>query len=164
MRKLRAKRPSPGLVIAVIALVAALAGSALAGQVNLHNGKIKNVSIGQGKIKNNTLTGKKIDESTLVGVTAGNVMAAEVANGCAQVTGGTGGITVSASGSECNVTFPRSINSCAIVLGTVLAFPGGGETTYRKSSASVVQVSRRDSGGGTPTAGAFSIAAICPSS
>jgi hypothetical protein len=162
MRKLRARHPSPALVVAVVALVAALAGSALAGQVNLHNGKIKNVSIGKGKIKNNTLTGQKINESTLVGVTAGNVMAAEVANGCNQVTGGTGNIGASASGNECNVTFPRSINSCAITLGTLL-LPGGGETTYRKTSATVVQVSRRDSAGGTPTAGAFSVAAICPS-
>ena len=162
MRKLRVKRPSPALVVAVVALVAALAGSAIAGQVSLKNGKIKNVSIGQGKIKNNTLTGKKINESTLVGVPAGNVVGAEVANGCTQVTGGTGGITVSAASGECNVTFSRSINSCAIVLGTLLAFPGGGETTYRKTSSTVVQVSRRDSAGGTPTAGAFSIAAICP--
>jgi len=105
--------------------------------------------------------------TTLTVATAGsaqNVLAAEVANGCNGVSGGTGGISVAPAGGECNVTFSRSVANCAITLGTLFDFPGGGETTYRKvpGNTNRVQVSRHDSAGGTPTAGAFSIAAICP--
>ena len=50
MRKLRANRPSPALVISVIALFVALGGSAYAAK-----------KIGSKEIKNNAITAAKID-------------------------------------------------------------------------------------------------------
>lgn len=159
MKKLRGRRPSPAMVVAVIALSLSLVGTGTAATISaLTSGEKTTVR----KIVNKRITKRA---GTLTVATAGsaqNVLAASVPNGCTTVNGGTFGITANAAGTECNVTFPRSIQSCAILLGTLLDFPGGGETTYRKSSATVVQVSRRDSAGGSNTAGAFSIAAICP--
>lgn len=161
MQKLRSRRPSPAMVVAVLALSLSLVGTGVAATISLSSGEKTQVR----KIVNKRITKRagnlsvaSADESN----SARNVLAAAVANGCNAVQGGTGGITVAPAGTECNVTFPRSITNCAILTGTLLDFPGGGEVTYRKSSATVVQVSRRDSAGGTPTAGAFSIAAICP--
>lgn len=95
---------------------------------------------------------------------ATNVLAARVQNGCGPGTTTTvNGFTVSPTPEkECNVTFPRNVTGCAIALGPELAFAGGGETTYRQILPNTIQVSRRDSAGGTPTAGAFSITAVCP--
>jgi hypothetical protein len=158
-------RTSPALIVAILALVAAVAGTAVAGPgaVSSKITKKKVTKIADKEI-NQLASGLNVNSAKTAdsAKSAANVLAAEVANGCGQVTGGTGGITVAAAGTECNVTFPRSISDCAITLGTLFDFPGGGETTYRKSSSTVVQVSRRDSAGGTPTAGAFSIAATCP--
>jgi hypothetical protein len=66
----RIQRPSPGLVIAVIALFAALSGAAFA-----LPGKN---SVDSGDVKKNTLKGKDIKESTL-----GRVPSASTANGLA---------------------------------------------------------------------------------
>ena len=156
MRSLRVRRPSAAMIVAVIALSVALAGTGIAASALTSHQK-KQVR----KIANKKITLRAAGLSVASARTAGNVYAASVTNGCTGTDGGTGGIPVAPSGNECRVTFPHSITGCAIVLGTRLDFPGGGETTYRKISSTVVEVSRRDSAGGTPTAGAFSIAAIC---
>ncbi len=158
MRKLLSRRPSPAMVVALIALLFAMGGSVYAAS-KINGKKIKKDSIPGNRIKSGTISGEQVVPQ---GLKAGNVLAAEIPNGCTSAGGNTGGISASAAGTECNVTFPRDVSNCAIVLGTRFDFPGGGETTYRKPSSNVVQVSRRDSAGGTPTAGAFSIAAICP--
>jgi len=60
------------MVVALIALIAALAGTAYA--AGKLNGKtIVNKSIAGNKLKNNTVTGKQVKESTLKGVTAASV-------------------------------------------------------------------------------------------
>ena len=156
MRKLRVRRPSPAMVVAIAALCMALVGTGIAASA-LNSHQKKQVR----KIANKRITVRAPTLSVNSARTAGNVYAASVTNGCTGTDGGTGGIPVAPVGNECRVTFAHNINGCAIVLGTLLDFPGGGETTYRKISSTVVEVSRRDSGGGTPTAGAFSIAAIC---
>lgn len=163
MKKLRGRRPSPAMVVAVIALSMSLVGTGVAATISVLNKQEKQqVRKISGKVANKRITARAGNLTVASAGSAGNVLAASVPNGCNTVNGGTFGITANAAGTECNVTFPRSIQSCAILLGTLLDFPGGGETTYRKSSATVVQVSRRDSAGGSNTAGAFSIAAICP--
>ena len=157
MRNLRVRRPSAAMIVAVVALCFALVGTGIAAS-SLTGHQKKQVR----KIANKRITARAGSLSVASAASARNVLAASVANGCTTVNGGTGGITVAPATTECRVTFPQSITSCAIVLGTLLDVPGGGETTYRKLSSQVVEVSRRDSAGGTPTAGAFSIAAICP--
>jgi hypothetical protein len=182
--KLRSRTlPSPAMVVAVAAIALGLVGSAVAGSGVLSKAQVKKVatkqadkritkrapglSVAKARTAQSAQTAQTAQsaESATTAGTAGsarNVLAAEVANGCAQISGGIGTINVAAEGNECAVLFPRSIRDCAITLGTRLDVPGGGETTYRKATDQVVQVSRRDSAGGSATAGAFSIAAICP--
>ena len=74
MLKIRAKRPSPSLVISILALFVALGGSAYAaskvGTKNIKNNaitaaKIKKNAITTAKIKNEAVTGAKIKEASL---------------------------------------------------------------------------------------------------
>lgn len=74
MSKLGSKRPSPALVISVIALFVALGGSAYAAKKIGSNeikanaittGKIKKNAVTTAKIKKGAVTGAKIDEGTL---------------------------------------------------------------------------------------------------
>lgn len=74
MSKLWAKRPSPAMVVALIALFAALGGSAYAAKKigtkeikanAITTGKIKKNAITTSKIKKEAVTGAKINESTL---------------------------------------------------------------------------------------------------
>src|SRR6476469_685876 len=64
MRMLRKTRPSPAMVVAVIALVVALAGTAYAAQT-INGGAIKKQTIGGGKLKQKTLTGFQINTAKL---------------------------------------------------------------------------------------------------
>jgi hypothetical protein len=64
MSKLKWTRPSPALIVSVIALIVALAGTAYAaGKIN--GGSIVKQSIGGGKLKKNTLTGFQINTSKI---------------------------------------------------------------------------------------------------
>src|SRR5688572_16910296 len=63
MRKLLQRRPSPALIVALIALVVALGGTAYAAQIN-GNSIVKH-SIGGGKLKPKTLTGYQINTDKL---------------------------------------------------------------------------------------------------
>jgi hypothetical protein len=69
MGSLLKRRPSPAMVVAVIALMAALFGTAYAAK-KINGGSIKNSSIPGKKLKNDTVTGGKVSESTLAGVDA----------------------------------------------------------------------------------------------
>ena len=72
--KLKQLRPSPAMVVALVALVAALGGTAYAaGQIN--GNSIQKQSIGGGKLKQKTLTGYQINTRKL-----GIVPAAEKAD------------------------------------------------------------------------------------
>ena len=64
MRRAFARRPSPAMVVALVALFVALGGSGYAA-VQLSGKNIKNRSIAGKKLKNNTLTGRQIRESRL---------------------------------------------------------------------------------------------------
>ena len=74
MSKIGSKRPSPALVISLIALFVALGGSAYAAKKiggkeikanAITTGKIKKNAVTTAKIKNNAVTGNKINEGTL---------------------------------------------------------------------------------------------------
>ncbi len=64
MRKLRKMSPSPAMIVALIALVVALAGTAYAAQT-INGGAIKKQTIGGGKLKQKTLTGFQINTNKL---------------------------------------------------------------------------------------------------
>jgi hypothetical protein len=64
MRLPRLRRPSPALVIALLALVAALGGTAYAVK-QINGATIRKRSIPGDRIRNNGLTGTQIDESRL---------------------------------------------------------------------------------------------------
>jgi hypothetical protein len=161
MRKLGMKRPSPAMVVAIMALCLSLVGTGIAASA-LTSSEKQQVRKIAGKVSNKKISLRESGLDVFSAKTTGNVLAVQVVNGCTGSNAGTGGIVATAVGSECQVTFPESIRLCAVVLGAQLDSPGGGEITYRKVSNTVVEVSRRDSAGGTTTAGAFSIAAICP--
>jgi hypothetical protein len=72
MQRLRARRPSAAMTVAVIALIAALSGTAVAdnavdfAKTKVLNGKnIKKKSIAGNKLRNNTVTGTQVNESKL---------------------------------------------------------------------------------------------------
>src|SRR4051794_17781050 len=64
MKTLSSRRPSPAMVVALIALVAALGGTAYAAQ-SINGGAIKKQTIGGGKLKKDTLTGFQINNNKL---------------------------------------------------------------------------------------------------
>jgi len=64
MSILKNRRPSPAMVVAVIALFVALAGTAYAAQT-INGGAIMKQTIGAGKIKHKTLTGFQINTNKL---------------------------------------------------------------------------------------------------
>lgn len=85
--KSRIARPSPALVVAVIALVFAMAGSGYAAiqslpKKSVGTKQLKANAVTGAKVKNNTLTGKKIKLGTLGTVPTANV--ANLANTVAQ--------------------------------------------------------------------------------
>ncbi len=92
-----------------------------------------------------------------------NVMAATVpiAPSCT-FDANTGGITAVQVGNACDVTFPRSIEDCAV--GATPHHPMedvGGEATIRRLNATSVRVTRNDPLGNGPVPGLFAIYAIC---
>src|SRR5215218_4431708 len=64
MSRLWKRRPSPAMVVAVIALIAALAGTAYAAQ-KINGNLIEKQTIGAGKLKKKTLTGFQINTAKL---------------------------------------------------------------------------------------------------
>jgi hypothetical protein len=69
----RISRPSPALVVATLALVVALGGTAFAAPIrrfvaSIDGAKIQNHSIAGVKLKSNTVTGSRVKESTLATV------------------------------------------------------------------------------------------------
>jgi hypothetical protein len=64
MRRLLHNRPSPAMVVALIALFVALGGSGYAA-VQLNGKVLKNGSVAGKKLKRNSVTGKQVKESTL---------------------------------------------------------------------------------------------------
>ena len=72
LKRSRARRPSAAMIVAVIALISALGGSAVAddavefAKTKVLNGKnIKKKSIAGNKLRNNTVTGTQVNESKL---------------------------------------------------------------------------------------------------
>src|SRR6478672_8621250 len=123
MRRLLSRRPSPALVISIVALVVALAGTAYAAQT-INGGAIKKQTIGGGKLKQKTLTGFQINTNKL-GVVPAAKRASHSYWAVVNNPAGAGNAslarasdtTVSAAegGGAVSVVFPQNVSGCANV-------------------------------------------------
>jgi hypothetical protein len=175
MRKLFRRRPSPGLIVAMIALVVALGGTAYAAQIN--GNSIQKQSIGGGKLKHKTLTGYQINTNKLGIVPAAksaqratNTLWAVVNNPAgpgnatlARVSDA--GISVTEGGGAVNVIFPGNVSVCANVVardnvGTTVPTPGYAQTNISPANPNAVEVHTRDKNGANED-GDFHLIVVC---
>ena len=160
MQKLGRLRPSPALVVSVIALIVALAGTAYAaGKVN--GGSIVKQSIGRGKLKKNTLTGFQINNQKIGTVPTAKkaenvfwVVANNPAgpNNVTLARSNVSGVNLQEAGGAVTVNFPFSVAQCADVAarnnaGTGIPGAGYAQTNAVSGSASALQVHTRDNTG-----------------
>jgi hypothetical protein len=173
MRKLFKKRPSPGLIVAMIALIVALGGTAYAAQIN--GNSIMKQSIGGGKLKQKTLTGYQINTNKLGVVPAAqratNTLWAVVNNPSgpgnatlARASDST--ISVTEGGGAVNVIFPGNVSVCANVAArnnaaTTVPSPGYVQTNISAANPNAIEVHTRDKGGGNEDAD-FHLIVVCP--
>jgi hypothetical protein len=174
MEELKNRRPSPAMVVAVIALIVALAGTAYAAQT-INGGAIKKQTIGGGKLKHKTLTGYQINTNKL-----GVVPAAQRASHTywAVVNNPTGAgnaalarasdatITAVEGGGAVAVTFPINISGCANVAGrdnagTTVPGPGYAQTNTSPANPNAIEVRTRDEKGVDADAD-FHLIVVCP--
>jgi hypothetical protein len=174
MRAPNIRRPSPAMVVAVIALIAALAGTAFAAQ-SINGGAIKKQTIGGGKLKQKTLTGFQINTNKL-GVVPSAQRAAHTYWAVVNNPAGVGnaslarasdaGIVATEGGGAVAVTFPVNISGCANVAGRDNAgttVPGAGfaQTNTAAANANAVEVHTRDEKGANEDAD-FHLIVVCP--
>ena len=174
MSKMRKIRPSPAMVVAVIALIAALTGTAYAAQA-INGGAIQKQTIGGGKLKKDTLTGFQINNNKL-----GTVPFAKVAThtfwavvnnpgspGNAALARASGpGITAAEGGGAVTVTFPFNVSACANAAnrnnaGTTVPSPGYAQTNTSAANPNAIEVRTR-SKDGNPEDADFHLIVICP--
>lgn len=174
MSSLLKRRPSPAMVVAVIALIVALAGSAYAAQ-SINGGSIKKQTIGGGKLKKKTLTGFQINTNKL-----GTVPLAKVAThtfwavvdnpaspGNAALARASGpNITAAEGGGAVTVTFPFNVTGCANIAarnnaGTTVPQSGYAQTNVSAANPNAVEVHTRDKSGANEDAD-FHLIVICP--
>ncbi|MGB7684557.1 MAG: hypothetical protein WBL45_02095 [Solirubrobacterales bacterium] len=174
MSTLRKGRPSPAMVVAIIALVTALAGTAYAAQT-INGGAIKKQTIGGGKLKKKTLTGFQINTNKL-GVVPSAVRATHtywaVVNNPASPGNATlarssdAGITAAEGGGAVTVAFPQNVTGCAEVAGrnnagTTVPAAGYAQTNTSPANPNAVEVRTRDKAGADEDAD-FHLVVICP--
>lgn len=174
MSTLKNRRPSPAMVVSVIALIVALAGTAYAAQ-SINGGAIKKQTIGGGKLKKKTLTGFQINTNKL-GVVPAAQRASHtywaVVNNPASpgnatlVRASDSGITATEGGGAVTVVFPQDISGCANVAGRNNAGttpPGAGvaQTNTSAANANAIEVRTRDADG-TGADADFHLIVVCP--
>jgi hypothetical protein len=174
MNKLWSRRPSPAMVVAVIALVVALAGTAYAAQ-RINGGAIIKQTIGGGKLKKKTLTGFQINTNKLGTVPFAKISThtfwAVVNNpaspGNAALARASGpNITATEGGGAVTVTFPFNVTGCADVAarnnaGTTVPQAGYAQTNTSAANPNAVEVRTKDKAGNNEDAD-FHLIVICP--
>ncbi len=177
MSKLKQLRPSGAMVVAIIALVVALAGTAYAAQT-INGGAIQKQTIGAGKLKHKTLTGYQINTNKLgVVPTARHAERAThtywaVVNNPAGAGNATlarasdAGITATEGSGAVSVVFPVNVSGCADVAGrnnagTTVPGPGTAQTNTSAANANAIEVHTRDEKGASADAD-FHLIVICP--
>lgn len=174
MSKLKNRRPSPAMVVALTALFVALAGTAYAAQT-INGGAIKKQTIGGGKLKKKTLTGFQINTNKL-GVVPFAQRATHtywaVVNNPASPGNATlarasdAGITATEGGGAVSVVFPINISGCANVAGrdnagTTVPQSGYAQTNTSPANPNAVEVHTRDKAGANEDAD-FHLIVVCP--
>jgi len=174
MSKLLSRRPSPAMVVAVIALVAALAGTAYAAQ-QINGNLIEKQTIGAGKLKKKTLTGFQINVNKLGTVPFAKVSThtfwAVVNNpaspGNAALARSSGpNITATEGGGAVTVTFPFNVTGCADVAarnnaGTTVPQAGYAQTNTSAANPNAIEVRTKDKAGNNEDAD-FHLIVLCP--
>ena len=174
MRKLVSRRPSPALVVSVIALIVALAGTAYAAH-RINGGLIKKHTIGGSKLKKDTLTGYQIKNSKLGTVPtakrATHTYWAVVHNpsgnsNASLVRASDAGISILEGGGDVAVGFPANMLGCANVAGrnnVGTSTPGAGfaQTNVAPANNNALEVRTRDDAGNNVDAD-FHVIAVCP--
>ena len=174
MNALRNRRPSPALIVSILALIVSLAGTAYAaGTIN--GGLIRRHSISGAKLKKNTLTGIQIDNRKL-GVVSRAVRATHTywavvnnpsgAKNAALARASDAGISIVEGSNSVTVTFPVNVTFCANVAGRNNAgtsAPGAGFAQTNGSAANprAIDVRTRDDKGVAEDAD-FHLLVVCP--
>jgi hypothetical protein len=162
------------MVVAVIALIAALAGTAYAAQ-QINGNLIEKQTIGAGKLKKKTLTGFQINTNKLGTVPFAKVSThtfwAVVNNpaspGNAALARSSGpNITATEGGGAVTVTFPFNVTGCADVAarnnaGTTVPQAGYAQTNTSAANPNAVEVRTKDKAGNNEDAD-FHLIVICP--
>ena len=174
MRTLAKRRPSPAMLVALVALIVALAGTAYAAQT-INGGSIKKQTIGAGKLKHKTLTGYQINTNKL-GTVPGAKRATHTYWAVVNNPGNPGnatlarasdaGITAAEGGGAVTVTFPQNVSGCAAVAGrnnagTSVPNPGYAQTNTSAANANAIEVHTRDKEGKNEDAD-FHLIVVCP--
>ena len=112
------------MVVAIVALIAALAGTAYAAQT-INGGAIKKQTIGGGKLKQKTLTGFQINTNKLGVVPSREARRPHLLGGRQQpdaapatrrlARASDAGITATEGGGAVTVVFPQNVSGCANV-------------------------------------------------
>jgi hypothetical protein len=162
------------MVVAVIALIVALAGTAYAAQT-INGGAIKKQTIGGGKLKHKTLTGYQINTAKLGVVPfaqrATHVYWAVVNNPASPgnatlARASDSGITATEGGGAVSVAFPIDVTGCADVAGrdnagTSVPNAGYAQTNSSAANPNAIEVHTRDKAGNNEDAD-FHLIVICP--
>jgi hypothetical protein len=174
MRALWSRRPSPAMVVAVIALIAALTGTALAAQ-HINGGAIQKQSIGGGKLKHKTLTGFQINTNKL-GVVPSAKRAAHTYWAVVDNPASPGnatlarasdqGISAIEAGGAVTVVFPVNVSGCANVAGrdnasTTVPAAGFAQTNVAAANPNAIEVHTRNAKGDNEDAD-FQLIVVCP--
>ncbi len=174
MSKLKERRPSPAMVVALIALFVALAGTAYAAQT-INGGAIQKQTIGGGKLKQKTITGYQINLNKLGAVPlakrAAHTYWAVVNNPgnpgnatLARASDAT--VTAAEGGGAVNVIFPVNVSVCANVAGrdnagTTVPNAGYAQTNVSPANPNAIEVHTRDKAGANEDAD-FHLIVVCP--
>jgi hypothetical protein len=175
LRKLMKKRPSAAMVVAIVALVAALGGTAYAaGQIN--GNSIQKQSIGGGKLKKHTLTGYQVNTAKLGEVplarrtthTFWAVVHNPAGQGNATLSrvSDNGAISAVEAGGAVTVIFPINVSDCANIAGrnndgTSTPVAGYAQTNISPANPNAIEVHTRNAKGDNEDSD-FNLAVICP--
>lgn len=174
MEARRSRKPSAAMVVAVIALIVALAGTAYAAQT-INGGAIKKQTIGGGKLKKKTLTGFQINTNKL-GVVPSAQRAAHTYWAVVNNPAGAGnatlarasdaGITATEGGGAVAVIFPANVSICANVssrnnAGTTVPGAGYAQSNVSPANPNALEVRTRDEKGADADAD-FHLVVVCP--
>jgi hypothetical protein len=175
LQKLRRRRPSPAMIVALVALVAALGGTAYAaGRIN--GNSIVKQSIGGGKLKKKTLTGFQINVAKL-----GEVPLAKRTthtfwavvhnpsgpnNATLTRASDAGVISATEANGAVTVIFPMNVGDCASVAGrnndgTSPPVAGYAQTNVSPVNQNAIEVHTKDKSGNNEDSD-FQLIVICP--